>query len=119
MIGVITGRDSKVVRYRCIELNIDFHKHGVKNKLIEYEIFKQEYKLKDENISYIGDDIIDLIIFSKCGLSATPFDARYYIKENVDIVTNTKGGEGVFRDIADFVLESQNLLSSIIDKLKT
>lgn len=118
VIGIITGRDSKVVRNRCIELNIDFHKHGIKNKLFEYEVFKEKYNLKDENISYIGDDIIDLKILTKCGLSAAPFDARYYIKDNVDIVTKTIGGEGVFRDIADYVLESQNLISVLINNSK-
>ena len=118
IIGVITGRDSKVVKDRCEELKLDFHSHGIKNKQVEYIAFKEVYNLVDENIVYIGDDIIDLTILTKCGLSATPNDARYYMKENVDIVTASKGGEGVFRDIADYVLESQNLLGEIIKELK-
>ena len=40
------------------------------------------------------------------------------MKENVDIITNTKGGEGVFRDIADYILKRQNLLNNIIENLK-
>jgi len=118
IVGVITGRESQVVKNRCSELRIDFHKHGIKNKLIEYAKFKDLYNLKDENIAYIGDDIIDLCILSQCGLSITPNDARSYMKENVDIVTDSKGGEGVFRDIADYVLECQGLLSELINKLK-
>ena len=114
-IGVITGRNSKVVKNRCDELNIDFHKHGIKDKKIEYQNFKKTYNLKDENILYIGDDIIDITI---CGISVTPNDARSYMKENVDIITNSKGGEGVFRDVADYVLEKQNLLNNIIENLK-
>lgn len=35
-VGAITGRESDVVKNRCIELKLDFHKHGVKDKLIEY-----------------------------------------------------------------------------------
>ena len=118
IIGVITGRQSKVVKDRCEELKFDFHKHGVKNKLIEYNTFKKKYNVEDENIAYIGDDIIDLTILTKCGLSATPNDARDYIKKNVDIITKSKGGDGVFRDLADYVLDSQNLLSQIIENLK-
>jgi len=117
-IGVITGRNSKVVKNRCDELNIDFHKHGIKDKKIEYQNFKKTYNLKDENILYIGDDIIDLTILTKCGISVTPNDARNYMKENVDIITNSKGGEGVFRDVADYILEKQNLLNNIIENLK-
>ena len=117
-IGVITGRNSSVVKYRCIELKIDFHKHGIKDKNVEYQNFKNAYNLTDENIVYIGDDIIDLTVLRKCGISVTPNDARNYMKENVDIVTNSKGGEGVFRDVADYILEKQNLLNNIIENLK-
>ena len=40
------------------------------------------------------------------------------MKKNVDIITNSKGGEGVFRDVADYILEKQNLLNNIIENLK-
>lgn len=95
VVGAITGRESDVVKNRCIELGLDFHKHGVKDKLIEYNVFKDTYNLQDEQIAYIGDDIIDLSILAKCGLSATPNDVRGYMKKNVNIVTSTKGSEGV------------------------
>ena len=118
IIGSITGRESDVVKNRCIELKLDYHKHGIKDKLIEYENFKREYKLQDNEIAYIGDDIIDLSILVRCGLSATPNDARAYMKKEVDIVTDTNGGYGVLRDIADYILDSQNLLKKLIKELK-
>ena len=118
VVGAITGRESDVVKNRCIELKLNFHKHGVKDKLIEYTNFKKEYNLQDEQIVYIGDDIIDLSILTRCGLSATPNDARDYMKKHVDIVTDTKGGEGVFRDIADYILEAQNLLEPLLKQSK-
>jgi 3-deoxy-D-manno-octulosonate 8-phosphate phosphatase (KDO 8-P phosphatase) len=117
-VGAITGRESDVVKNRCIELKLNFHKHGVKDKLIEYRSFKSMYNLMDEEIAYIGDDIIDLSILTRCGLSATPNDSRVYIKENVDMITTSKGGEGVFRDIADYILESQGLLQQLIKESK-
>lgn len=118
IVGAVTGRESDVVKNRCVELKLDFHKHGIKDKLAEYTYFKKEYNLKDEEIAYIGDDIIDLSILVRCGLSATPNDARAYMKKSVDIVTDSKGGEGVFRDIADYILESQNLLETLIEQSK-
>jgi len=118
IVGAITGRESNVVKNRCLELKLDFHKHGVKDKLVEYNLFKDRYNFKDEDIAYIGDDIIDLSILIRCGLSATTNDARVYMKESVDIVTDSKGGEGVFRDIADYILESQELLEELIKQSK-
>ena len=118
VVGAVTGRESDVVKNRCIELKLDFHKHGIKDKLAEYTYFKKEYTLKDEEIAYIGDDIIDLSLLVRCGLSATPNDARVYMKKSVDIVTDSKGGEGVLRDIADYILESQDLLETLIEQSK-
>lgn len=118
IVGAITGRESDVVKNRCVELKLDYHKHGVKDKLVEYENFKKEYNLEDSQIAYIGDDIIDLSILTRCGLSATPNDARVYIKHEVDIVTDSKGGEGVLRDIADYILDSQDLLEKLLKASK-
>ncbi|WP_297443791.1 HAD hydrolase family protein [Sulfurimonas sp.] len=114
VVGAITGRDSQVVKNRCEELKLDFHYHGSSDKLVQYEKIKENYSLKDEQIAYIGDDIIDLGILSRCGLGATPQDARSYMKENVDYVTPSKGGEGALRDFADMILDAQDLLESII-----
>lgn len=116
IVGAITGRESQVVKNRCEELKLDFHYHGVSDKLVQYEKIKEAYKLQDEEIAYIGDDIIDLPILTRCGLSATPHDARYYIKERVDFITPSRGGDGALRDFADFILESQGLLNDIIKK---
>jgi len=40
------------------------------------------------------------------------------MKKNVNIVTTSKGGDGVFRDIADYILESQGLLEELIKESK-
>ena len=68
---------------------------------------------RDEEIAYIGDDIIDLSILTRCGLSATLNDVRAYIKENVDLILPTNGGDGVLRDLADYILQEQGLLKDI------
>jgi len=118
IVGVITGRKSEVVKKRMEELKFTFHFHGVKDKLKVYEIIKNKYSIKDEEIAYIGDDIIDLSILSRCGLSVAPNDAREYIKYEVDFVTKSKGGEGVLRDVADLILKEQNLLKNLIKEMK-
>lgn len=117
--GVITGRDSQVVRNRCDELKIDFHYHGIENKV---EIFKKVLEANNLTIvevAYVGDDINDLPILVRCGLSATPSDGHRAVKERVDIVTNAKGGQGVLRELADFILESQGFYDEIIEELTT
>jgi len=43
---------------------------------------------------------------------------REYIKKEVDYITPSKGGEGVFRDVADMILQEQNLLNNLIQEIK-
>ena len=114
VVGAITGRNSQVVKNRCEELKLDFHYHGSSDKLVQYEKIKEDFSVEDEEIAYIGDDIIDLPILTRCGLSATPNDAREYMKKYVDFVTASKGGEGALRDLADMILIEQNLFDVII-----
>jgi len=116
IVGAITGRDSQVVKNRCKELKLDFHFHGSSDKLVQYNKIKEKYNLTDEQIAYIGDDIIDLSILARCGLASTPNDAREYMKKHVDYVTPSSGGEGALRDLADFILNEQGLFEVIIEK---
>ncbi|MEH0157838.1 HAD hydrolase family protein [Limibacter armeniacum] len=114
IVGAITGRDSAVVRHRSEELKLTFHYHGSKRKTEHYDKIKADYQLKDEEIAYIGDDIPDLGVLTKCGLSVCPADAREYIKQHVDYVTTAKGGKGVLREVGDLILEVQGKLDELI-----
>lgn len=115
LIGAITGRDSPVVRFRCTELKMDFHYHGVKEKWRQYEQVKKDYSLADEEILYIGDDIIDISIFKRCGISVTPADALFYVKGFSNYTTQAKGGEGVLREVGDFILSAKGKLEGVIE----
>lgn len=115
--GVITGRDSKVVRNRCKELKIDFHHHGISDK---FSIFFKEMskrKIGAGQVAYIGDDINDLPVLRAVGLSATPADGHYKVKEEVGLVLKSKGGEGALRELADIILESKNVYNTILKNL--
>lgn len=117
--GVITGRDSQVVRNRCNELKIDFHYHGVKRKGEKFEDVLMEFGLEREEVAFIGDDINDLPILTQCGLAATPADGHYKVKEQVDLILQAKGGEGALRELADLVLDSQGFYELIIERQLT
>ena len=114
VVGAITGRDSRAVRRRMEELKLDCHYHGVRDKLAVYEAIKSTYDLPDKAIAYIGDDIIDLPILSRCGLRAAPADARHLVRDRVEFITPSRGGEGALRDLAELILDAQGLLEPIL-----
>ncbi|MCH7403102.1 KdsC family phosphatase [Belliella kenyensis] len=117
LIGAITGRKSKVVEDRCEELKFDFHYHGIKDKGKKLEEILETLELDPEEVAYIGDDLIDLPILCRVGLSACPADALPYIQQKVDFISSRKGGEGVFRELGDAILIAKGLMDEIIENL--
>lgn len=116
-IGVISGRNSQVVRNRCEELDFDYHFHGVSEKGIKLEEILKETGINWEECAFIGDDLWDLPILTRVGLSAAPKDALPYVKNKVDFVSSLAGGKGVFREVGDLILMAKGLLDPIIKQL--
>ena len=114
IVGIITGRDSKVVSNRAAELKLDFCHQGIVDKLAVFEKLLEFHKLKKKQVAYIGDDINDLGALKNCGLAVCPADAMSYVKEKADLVTQVKGGQGVVREVADLVLAARGEMSKIL-----
>lgn len=115
VVGAISGRDSGATAKRCAELKFDFCHQGILDKALTFDKLVKHYKIKSKDVVFIGDDINDLPVFSLAGLSVCPADTFDYIKDKVDLVTYTKGGRGVLREVADLVLAAQGLFDKILD----
>jgi|SRR5690606_14967319 len=116
-VGVISGRNSQVVKNRCDELSFDFHYHGIEKKDIQLQKILLELEIGYEQCAFIGDDIWDLPILTKAGLSAAPADALPYVQDKVDFVSTLGGGCGAFREVADLILMSKGFLDPILSQL--
>ena len=68
-IAIITGRSSEVVRIRMASLGIQRVYQGKKEKLPAYEELKQITGFSDEQIAYVGDDVVDLPVMTRVGLA--------------------------------------------------
>jgi len=112
--GAISGRESSAVARRCAELKVDFCHQGIVDKALVFEKLVKHYKLKHKEVCFIGDDINDLPVFRLTGFSACPADTFDYLKEQVDYVAQTKGGNGVLREVADLVLMARGEFEKII-----
>ncbi|MGQ9609806.1 MAG: KdsC family phosphatase [bacterium] len=115
-LAIITGRESDIVSRRANELNIEDVHQGVLNKLEAYQKIIDKYGLKDDEIAYIGDDLVDLPVLTRVGLSVVVADALPDLKDRVDYVTKNSGGHGAVKEMIELILKSQNKLDSIINK---
>jgi 3-deoxy-D-manno-octulosonate 8-phosphate phosphatase (KDO 8-P phosphatase) len=104
--AIITGRESKVVELRAIELGIKdvYQKIFVKSEV--YEKLRRKYNCEDDNIAFMGDDVVDRELFKRAGLTAAPADAEESVKEWADIVSVRKGGRGAVREFVDIILKA-------------
>ena len=102
--GLITGESAKAVLRRGKKLKMDYIHIGVKNKVQVVQEIIDVLQIEWSQVAYLGDDINDLGLFSKVGLSACPYSAPSYIKDRVDWTLDSKGGEGVFREFVERIL---------------
>lgn len=100
----------EILKSRAKKLNIKEVYYNEKDKLSRIQYLLEKYNLKMENIAYIGDDINDLSVLKKVGLSAMPCQSPILNSFTPDIITKTKGGEGSFRELADIILKAQNMI---------
>ena len=114
IVGTISGRESGAVAKRAAELKLDFCHQGIVDKLGVLNKIAEYHNLKKKEIAYVGDDLNDLEVLKNVGFSVCPSDSPPYIKENVDMVTETKGGNGVVREVADLILASKGELEKLI-----
>ncbi|MCH8902315.1 MAG: HAD hydrolase family protein [Bacteroidetes bacterium] len=115
-LAILTGEQTSIVEHRAKKLKIEKVFLGVKDKLETASLYCSELGIGLENVAFIGDDLNDLELLKKVGISATPADAPAYVSEHVDWVMEKKGGEGVFREFVERILSENNLLESTIEK---
>lgn len=105
-VGIITGRRSEVVSRRAAELGIELVFQGAKRKLTPYLEILQQQNLRDDQVAYIGDDVVDLPILRRVGFSVTVADAVPEVVQRVDYVTARPGGRGAVREVCDLLLKA-------------
>lgn len=110
-VGIITGEETEIVSRRATKLKVDFLYQGVKDKVAIAQELCEKYNCDLSEVAYIGDDLGDYKLLQKVGLSGAPADAPDYIKSAVDMITNAKGGEGVFREFVERILGDEVIKS--------
>jgi YrbI family 3-deoxy-D-manno-octulosonate 8-phosphate phosphatase len=95
------GKNDVLINNRAALLGVEFVYVGFENKMNILNEWKDQLKLDYSQIAYIGDDINDAEVISHVGFSACPIDAIKSIKEKVNIILTSKGGEGCVREFID------------------
>jgi len=105
--SIISARESDVVAHRARDLKIDKVYVGVYPKLGAYEKMLEEFKVQDEEVCFIGDDLADLSVMNRCGVAVAVANAVFEVKQIADYVTVRADGQGAVREIVELILQAQ------------
>lgn len=113
-VGFLSARSSAATAQRAAQLGITLVHQGVASKLETYDQIADSLMLDDDEIAYMGDDILDLPVLSRVGLATAPADAADDVRTRVHWVAQAKGGAGAARELIELILRSQGLWDSVI-----
>ncbi len=105
--GIITGGNAPATERRAASLGMDFLYYNFLSKLPPLQDFIKRSGLKAEEIIFIGDDFIDIPALKEVGLPCAVANSRQEVKDCCLYVTQTPGGRGAFREVAEKVLKEQ------------
>ena len=114
MVGLLSARSSPATSQRATQLAISIVVQGTINKLSAYEEILQEHGLADTEVAFMGDDLLDLPVLTRVGLSAAPADAVPEVRARVDWVSQAPAGRGAVRELVEMVLRAQGKWESVV-----
>ena len=106
-VGSLTSRADLAWTHRSRELGLDERIEGVHDKGAAFERFLHDQGLEAPQVAYAGDDLPDLPVIARAGLTATPADAAAEVRDAVDVVLATAGGHGAVRELAELLLAAR------------
>lgn len=106
--GILSARESEMVRTRMRELGVPHVLQGWRDKAKGLSLLLATTGLDASEVAYMGDDVNDVPVLSQVGLAACPSDARTEAKEHAHFIAQETGGRGAARALCELVLKAQD-----------
>ena len=113
-VGILSARTSAATSQRAAQLGITLIHQGVTSKLDTYDQIADSLLLEDEQVAYMGDDVLDLPVLLRVGLAAAPADAVEAVRSRVHWVSRCQGGAGAARELIELILRAQGRWDSLV-----
>ena len=115
-VGIISGRESQVVYNRAVELGIGQVYQKSLDKLVPYRQMLEATGLTDEQVAFMGDDVIDIPLLKRVGFAAAPADAVSEVFPFAHFVSKNRGGWGAVREVCDLILKAQSTWDTVTSR---
>ncbi len=113
-LAIITGRGCEATRKRAAELGVqELHMLAPDKENVLAEI--QDRLGVDVDVTVaVGDDLPDLAMARRAGVFACPGNARPEVRDAAHLVTESAGGEGCVRELAEAILRAKGLWEEVV-----
>ena len=112
----ISGRDTAATSIRAKQLNVDYVFQGCKKKLPVFEELLEKTGLSENQVAYIGDDLMDLPLVKRAGLGVAVANSVGELKDAADYVTTAQGGSGAVREVIEYILKDTGKWQELIQR---
>jgi len=117
--AIISGRSSRALTTRARELGIEHVEAGVLDKTGAFQGIVEKCALDESQCCFVGDDLVDIPVMLRCGLSVAVADAHHTVRGVAHWVTPSTGGRGAARELCDTILYAQENFDAIMDRFTT
>lgn len=118
-VGLLSARESASTNQRATQLGIPIVSQGVASKIAEYARIISEFGVADEDVAYMGDDLLDIAILTRVGLAAVPADAAADARACAHWVSTLPGGRGAVREFLELILKAQDRWEPLVGELSS
>jgi YrbI family 3-deoxy-D-manno-octulosonate 8-phosphate phosphatase len=112
--GLLTARNSQVVKLRAAELGIQMVRQGYSEKVSAAKEMIAQAKVEPREVCYIGDDLPDLAVMYDVGLSVTVAVGALEVKQAAKWITQAPGGRGAVRELIERLLKAKSLWEDFV-----
>ncbi|MGH8636240.1 MAG: KdsC family phosphatase [Burkholderiales bacterium] len=113
-VGLLSARASGATSQRAAQLAVRIVQQGVKSKRVAFEQILRDSAIGEHEVAYMGDDLLDLPVLLKAGLSGAPSDAAPEVRQAVHFVSAAAGGRGAVREFIELVLRAQGRWNTVV-----
>ena len=114
--ALLSGRRSAAVTLRARELGIAHVLLGIDDKRSACEALLKEQNLNLQSIGFMGDELVDLPVLTRCGFACAPHEAPAAVRRRVHYVAKAPAGRGAAREVCELVMRAQGKLEQALRK---
>ncbi|RJP29710.1 MAG: HAD-IIIA family hydrolase [Candidatus Omnitrophota bacterium] len=113
---LITAKGSRAIKPRAKDMKVARIYENISPKTAVLDKIIKKYKIKPEELCFIGDDLVDLCLLKRVGLAVSVANACAEVKKISHYTTAKEGGRGAVREVAEMILKSQGKWQEAIRK---